>query len=751
MADLNQLKSFNNLKTITNSQGNNVLISNGISSLNFDGNISKIASLKKVSDIKIGDVVSPASFAKSNESFLITKIISETYTISSVETIVYFLYYLSDNDGEKRLIYGSQYTNPTDAWYNSYNGLQQLYTVSDDIDNVDVGTNGWFISNAGNAVFSNGFFRGRIEATDGIFSGKVTAGDSLSQVSIGKDLFNSQEFRDTDTPSVISVPSLTKTHGLMIDNNNYFFTFSGETSTNITRLDISDSTDTTYEYYAEFVYESPFTFNSQNRIDLNSNMTIFGLVDASEANSNIASLNRSFFPTSYTSDTKFKVKIPFPLTEYTSTYPYTISETSQVMQPEFQVIGYAKNVTFPDDIKIKSINLTREAVVTNKSLCKIYISDASSYSVGHFVTLSGFTTTSGSIDLTPLNQTFPITEVGSNYLILNTNRITAGNNYITGLGTISDFGQISKFKVGNPTSFMKYDSSLNNGLGLLKVTGEINATSGTFSGSVKTASSTHNISINGQLDTFTFTDNSGNELGNVFAGTISNSNFGGDGLNIQAGPLSRPVTSTQPFINLSPTSETRSIVLSADGNTFGTYIYMQPGTGINLGATNGVRTYSTTYLSDVAGSSSTSAGLTVSGSSQRVFMPATTNAGTTTTAANMFIAAGGSPNGLITKSTNSSRRYKNSITDVLDINPNNILDINVVQFKFNNDYLSENDPNYDKFVIGFIAEDVFEKYPLAADLNDDGTAENWNPRFLIPAMLKVIQNLEKRIALLEDK
>jgi hypothetical protein len=36
-------------------------------------------------------------------------------------------------------------------------------------------------------------------------------------------------------------------------------------------------------------------------------------------------------------------------------------------------------------------------------------------------------------------------------------------------------------------------------------------------------------------------------------------------------------------------------------------------------------------------------------------------------------------------------------------------------------------------------------------LNDDGTAENWNPRFLIPAMLKVIQNLEKRIALLEDK
>jgi hypothetical protein len=89
--------------------------------------------------------------------------------------------------------------------------------------------------------------------------------------------------------------------------------------------------------------------------------------------------------------------------------------------------------------------------------------------------------------------------------------------------------------------------------------------------------------------------------------------------------------------------------------------------------------------------------------------------------------------------------------EVLDSNPNNILNIDVVQFKFNNDYLSENDPNYDKFVIGLIAEDVFEKYPLAADLDDNGIAENWNPRFLIPAMLKVIQNLEKRIALLENK
>ena len=478
MADLNQLKSFNNLKTITNSQGNNILISNGISSLNFDGNIPKISSLKKVSDIKIGDVVSSASFAKSNESFLITKIVSETYTISSVSTIVYFLYYLSDDDGEKQLTYGSAYTNILDAWYNSYNGLQQLYVLSDDTDNVDLGTNGWFISNAGNAVFSNGFFRGRIEATDGIFSGKVSAGDSLSQITIGKDLFNSQEFRDVDTPSIISVPALTKTHGLMIDSNNYFFTFSGETSTAITKLDVSDSIDTEYEYYAEFVYESPFVFTDENRINLNSNMTIFNLVDPSESNSNLASLNRSFFPTAYTSDTKFKVKIPFPLTQYTSTYPYTINPVSP---SEF--IGYAKNVTFTDDIKITSIILTREAIVTNKSLSKIYISNASSYSIGDFVTLSGFTTTSGSVDLTPLNQTFPITQVntsGANYIILNTNRITAGNNYLTGLGRISDFGQISKFKVGNSTSFMKYDSSLNDGLGLLKVTGEINATSGTF-------------------------------------------------------------------------------------------------------------------------------------------------------------------------------------------------------------------------------------------------------------------------------
>ena len=110
------------------------------------------------------------------------------------------------------------------------------------------------------------------------------------------------------------------------------------------------------------------------------------------------------------------------------------------------------------------------------------------------------------------------------------------------------------------------------------------------------------------------------------------------------------------------------------------------------------------------------------------------------------------------RSTSSSERYKNSISTDLsgDLDPNKILDINVVKFKYNEGYLTENDQNDNKFIIGFIAEDVNEKYPIAVDKLDDGTPENWNVRFLVPAMLKIIQeqqirinSLEKRLAILE--
>ena len=49
---------------------------------------------------------------------------------------------------------------------------------------------------------------------------------------------------------------------------------------------------------------------------------------------------------------------------------------------------------------------------------------------------------------------------------------------------------------------------------------------------------------------------------------------------------------------------------------------------------------------------------------------------------------------------------------------------------------------------GFIAEELDAIYPIAVDY-DGGNIETWNSFYIIPAMLALIQDQEKRIKLLE--
>lgn len=106
---------------------------------------------------------------------------------------------------------------------------------------------------------------------------------------------------------------------------------------------------------------------------------------------------------------------------------------------------------------------------------------------------------------------------------------------------------------------------------------------------------------------------------------------------------------------------------------------------------------------------------------------------------------------IILRSTSSSKRYKHDVSTKLSdfLNPSRLYEINVVQYKFNNDYLDENDNRSNKDVIGLIAEDVAEKYPIAADFvkdkNGNKIVEDWNYRYMIPAMLKLIQEQKKEI------
>ena len=119
-----------------------------------------------------------------------------------------------------------------------------------------------------------------------------------------------------------------------------------------------------------------------------------------------------------------------------------------------------------------------------------------------------------------------------------------------------------------------------------------------------------------------------------------------------------------------------------------------------------------------------------------------TYSNTASNAANMFINSSGT----YCRSTASSKRYKHDIEPLVDYC--NVLNIPVVSYKYNKDYLSSSDRRYDIDIPGFIAEDVEKYYPIATEYNNDGDVEDWNVRMIVPPMLAVEQKHDKQIQLL---
>jgi len=123
---------------------------------------------------------------------------------------------------------------------------------------------------------------------------------------------------------------------------------------------------------------------------------------------------------------------------------------------------------------------------------------------------------------------------------------------------------------------------------------------------------------------------------------------------------------------------------------------------------------------------------------------------TTASAANGYV---NSTTGLLARSTASSQRYKHDITNLVDIpelDPKALYNLPVRAFRFNKDYLPETDDRSEMLVPGFIAEEVDAIYPVAADY-DNEKVETWNDRMIIPALLALIQDQNKRIKQLEGK
>ena len=120
-------------------------------------------------------------------------------------------------------------------------------------------------------------------------------------------------------------------------------------------------------------------------------------------------------------------------------------------------------------------------------------------------------------------------------------------------------------------------------------------------------------------------------------------------------------------------------------------------------------------------------------------------------AANTVVTA----NGIFGRSTSSSERYENSIVEADISELSGLYDLPVKRFKYNDDYISSDDELHGKDLYGFTVEDLENILPCAVQhiTGEDGVKlpETWNSNIIVPALLKLIQDLNTRLKVLEGK
>lgn len=122
-----------------------------------------------------------------------------------------------------------------------------------------------------------------------------------------------------------------------------------------------------------------------------------------------------------------------------------------------------------------------------------------------------------------------------------------------------------------------------------------------------------------------------------------------------------------------------------------------------------------------------------------------TYSNTVSSATNCYVASDGK---LSRTTTTSSKTIKHDIDDLKDeLVADKLYDIDVHQFKYNEGIITDkNDCRYNKNLPGFIIEELDEAYPIAIDKPSDNVKEwSWNAQYLIPPMLKLIQDQHREI------
>lgn len=256
------------------------------------------------------------------------------------------------------------------------------------------------------------------------------------------------------------------------------------------------------------------------------------------------------------------------------------------------------------------------------------------------------------------------------------------------------------------------------------ITGHIVATSGTFTGAVFASSGTF---------TGTVFASSGSFTGSIFStsGTIGSFSIGANFLS--AGGIVLNASNGNATFN----AVTANGTLSAAGG-----ISLQGTLSGGANAFNNIGAYSGSTIS-LTGTLAASGNITANA---ELFAA---GHGTTGNTANGFVFQTG---GRVARSTASSRRYKENVTDlwsVPELDPKKLLRVPVRAFMYKQDYLT-NDDRSGVLIPGLIAEEVDAIYPLAADY-EDGDTENINDRAILVNLLALVQDLYKEIDALKGE
>lgn len=124
---------------------------------------------------------------------------------------------------------------------------------------------------------------------------------------------------------------------------------------------------------------------------------------------------------------------------------------------------------------------------------------------------------------------------------------------------------------------------------------------------------------------------------------------------------------------------------------------------------------------------------------------------TYSSAANMVVTS----NGIFGRSTSSSQRYKKDISVAGIDELRGLYDLPVKKFKYKDNYIASDDELHDKYLYGFIVEDLENVLPCAVQHKEDENGavipEMWNSNIIIPSLLKLIQDLNNRLKVLEKE